>query len=108
MSFAALETRLAAAVIARIGNITLTNGVDVIPADLRRGVEFVGEFGLTGERRDRITVHKADASWFANGLAIQADPLTYSTAELLAMERSSWYLDRVAADDGQLVSWWLK
>ena len=108
MSFAALETRLAAAVIARIGNITLTNGVDVLPADLRRGVEFVGEYGLTGERRDRITVHRADASWFANGLAIQADPLTYSPAELLAMERTSWYLDRMAGDDGQLVSWWLR
>jgi hypothetical protein len=108
MSFAALETRLAAAVIARIGNITLTDGVDGFPADLRRGVEFVGEFGLTGERRDRITVHKADATWFANGLSIQADPLTYSPAELLAMERTSWYLDRVADDDGQLVSWWLK
>ena len=109
MSFAALETRLAAAVIARIGNITLTNGVDVpFPADLRRGVEFVGEFGLTGERRDRITVHRADAAWFANGLAIQADPLTYSPAELLAMERTSWYLDRMAGDDGQLVSWWLR
>lgn len=108
MSFAALEARLAAAVIARIGNITLSNGVDVLPADLRRGVEFVGEFGLTGERRDRITVHKADATWFANGLSIQADPNTYSPAELLAMERTRWTLDRVADDDGQLVSWWLR
>ena len=108
MSFATLETRLASAVIARIGNITLANGVNVIAADLRRGVEFVGEYGLTGERRDRITVLRSSASWFVNGLAIQADPLTYSPAELLAMERTSWALDRLAEDDGQLVSWWLR
>lgn len=108
MSFATLETRLASAVIARIGNITLANGANVIPADLRRGVEFVGEYGLTGERRDRVTVQKSAASWFANGLVIQADPLTYSPAELLAMERTSWTLDRMADDDGQLVSWWLR
>lgn len=108
MSFAALESRLAGAVIARIGNITLTNGVDGFRADLRRGVEFVGEYGITSERRDRITVLKADAGWFASGLSIQADPLAYSAAELLAMERASWTLDRVAEDDGQLVSWWLR
>lgn len=108
MSFAALETRLAAAVMATFGNITLSNGVDAFAADLRRGVEFIGEYNLTGERRDRITVHKAAAAGFTNGLAIQADPNTYSPAELSAMERTSWYLDRVAADDGHLVSWWLK
>lgn len=71
-------------------------------------MEFVGEFGLTGERRDRITVHRADAAWFANGLTIEADPLTYSAAELAAMERTSWKLDRMADDDGHLVSWWLR
>lgn len=108
MNFAALESSLASVALATFQNITLTNGVDAFGAVLDRGVEFVGEYGLTGERRDRITVARADASWFANGLAIQADPNTYTTAELLAMERTSWTLDRIAADDGHLVSWWLR
>lgn len=106
--FAAIESTLARITQATFENIKFSNGVAAFGGVLDRGVEFVGEFGLTGERRDRITVHKADASWFANGLSIQADPLTYSAAELLAMERTRWYLDRMAADDGQLVSWWLK
>lgn len=108
MSFSTVEARLAAAVIAQIGNITLSDGVNVIRADMRRGVDFVGEYGITGERRDRITVLKSDASWFVNGLSIQADPRTYSVDELLAMERTSWTLDRMAEDNGYLVSWWLR
>lgn len=106
--FAALELRLASVTLATFHNIHLTDGVNVVGAVLDRGVEFIGEYGLTGERRDRITVKVADAAWFANGLAIQADPNTYSVAELLAMERTTWTLDRMAADDGLLVSWWLK
>lgn len=106
--FAALESRLASVTLDTFHNIHLTDGVNVIGAVLDRGVEFMGEYGLTGERRDRITVQVADAAWFANGLAIQADPNTYSVADLLAMERTTWTLDRVAADDGLLVSWWLK
>lgn len=108
MSFAALETRLAAAVIGRLGNITLSNGVDVLSADLRRGVEFVGEYGITGERRDRITVTRAAAAAFVAGMVLEADPITYTAAELLAMDRTSWTLDRMADDDGHLVSWWLR
>lgn len=106
--FAAMETRLAAVSLETFHNIHLTDGVNVFGAILDRGVEFVGEYGLTGERRDRITVALADASWFANGVAIHADPNTYPVAELLAMEKTSWYLDREAANDGHLVSWWLK
>lgn len=108
MSFAALESRLADAVVSRLGNITLFNGVDVLSADLRRAVEFVGEYGPTGERRDRITVSRADAATFVSGMPLEADPSTYTPAELLAMERSSWTLDRLASDDGHLVSWWLR
>jgi len=106
--FAALEARLASTALETFHNIHLTDGVNVVGAVLDRGVEFMGEYGLTGERRDRITVQVADAAWFANGLAIQADPNTYSVADLLAMERTTWTLDRMAADDGLLVSWWLK
>lgn len=106
--FAALESRLASVSLETFHNIHLTDGVNVFGAILDRGVEYVGEYGLTGERRDRITVSLADASWFANGLQVQADPLTYSVADLLAMERTSWFLDREAANDGHLVSWWLK
>lgn len=108
MSFAALESRLADAVIDGIGNIVLSNGITVLRADLRRGVEFVGEYGATGELRDRVTVRRQDAAWFERGMTIQADPLTYTPAELLAMPRTSWTLDRMAADDGHLVSWWLR
>lgn len=108
MSFAALESRLAAAVVTRLGNITLSSGVAVFDAVLDRAVEFVGEYGLTGERRDRIAVGRADAAAFVAGMVIEADPATYSAAELAAMDRTSWTLDRLAADDGHLVSWWLR
>jgi hypothetical protein len=106
--FAALEASLASVVHETFHNIHLTDGVHVIGAVLDRGVEFVGEFGLTGERRDRITVQRADAAWFVTGLEIQADPNTYSVEDLLAMERTKWKLDRKASDDGYLVEWWLK
>lgn len=108
MTFDVLESRLADAVINGIGNIVLSNGIDVMRADLRRGMEFVGEYGATGELRDRITVRRQDAVWFERGLVIQADPLTYTPAELLAMPRTSWTLDRMADDNGHLVSWWLR
>lgn len=108
MTFDVLESRLADAVINGIGNIVLSNGIDVMRADLRRGVEFVGEYGATGELRDRITVRRQDAALFERGMVIQADPLTYTPAELLAMPRTSWTLDRMADDNGHLVSWWLR
>lgn len=107
-SFSALEVSLAGTVMDRFENIRLSDGVDVFGAVLDRAVEFVGEYGLTGERRDRITLRRTDAVGFARGGAIQADPGTYSAAELAAMERTSWTLDRMDFDDGQLVSWWLK
>lgn len=108
MNFAALESTLASVSLAAFANLTLSTGVAVFNAVMDRGVEFIGEYGLTGERRDRITVNRADAAEFATGLVLQADPNTYTTAELLAMERTSWTLDRIADDDGHLVSWWIK
>ena len=107
-AFATIETRLASATLAAFENIRLLVGAAVIGGVLDRAVDSVGEYGFTGERRDRLTVKRADASAFANGLAIQADPSTYSVAELAAMERTSWTLDRVDADDGQVAVWWLK
>ena len=106
--FAALETQLAEMAIDTFHNIHLTNGVDVFGAVLDRGVDTMGELGLSTGLRDRITVLRADAEWFAPGLEIHADPATYSTTDRLAMPRSSWYLDRLASDDGYVVIWWLK
>ena len=106
--FAAFEASLSDTMVETFSNLVLTNGVSVVDAVLDRGAEFVGEYGLTGERRDRITIKKADAWWFANGVTIKADPATYTIDELLAMERHTWVLDRVDTDDGMLVSWWLK
>lgn len=107
-AFAALESRLASATLGALANIKLAKGAGVVAAILDRSVETVGEFGLTGERRDRITLLRADASGWAGGDAIAADPATYTAGELAAMGKSSWKLDRIAADDGHTVSWWLK
>ena len=93
-AFAAIETSMATAMLAAFANITLVNGSDVFDAVLDSGVEFVGEYGLTGDLRDRLTVLKSDAREFANGLVLHADPATYSVDELLAMTRSAWTLDR--------------
>jgi hypothetical protein len=107
-AFAALESRLASATMGALANITLAKGAAVVEAILDRSVETLGEYGLTGERRDRIILLRGDASGWAVGDAIAADPATYSAAELTAMGKSSWKLDRIAADDGHTVSWWLK
>jgi hypothetical protein len=108
MSFAAIESRLAVATLGALANITLAKGAAVVVAILDRSVETLGEYGLTGERRDRITLLRTDGSGWAAGDAIAADPGTYTAGELAAMERTSWTLDRLATDDGHLVSWWLR
>lgn len=99
---------MASATLAAFANITLAKGAAVVEAVLDRAVEQMGEFGLTGERRDRITVLRTAASGWAGGDTIAADPATYSSGELAAMGKSSWKLDRIAADDGHTVIWWLK
>jgi hypothetical protein len=99
---------MATAMLAAFSNITLTDGVRVFGAVLDRNVETMGEYGLTGERRMRIQVLRSDSSGFTGGKVLQADPATYSVDELLAMDRNSWTLDRLADDDGIVVSWWLK
>lgn len=99
---------MASATLGALANITLAKGAAVVEAMLDRSVETVGEFGLTGERRDRITLLRTAASGWAGGDSIAADPATYSSGELTAMGKSSWKLDRIAADDGHTVTWWLK
>ncbi len=106
--FAAIEAQLAETSMEVFENIHLLIGVDVIGAVLDRGVDPIGEFGMTNERRDRITVHVDDAVNFANGVAVQADPGTYTVDQLLAMERYTWTLDSEASNDGLLAVWWLK
>lgn len=108
MSFAALESRLAAATLGAFANIRLSIGAFVVDATLDRSVETVGEFGLMGERRDRITVLRTAASGWASGDTIAVDPATYSVDEILAMPKSSWMLDRIVNDDGHAVVWWLR
>lgn len=108
MNFAALESSLASVALATFGNFYFSYGAVTFFAELRRGVDYSGEYGITEDKRDRITVARADAAGFANGLVIQADPSYYTVAELLAMDRTSWTLERKDSDDGQLVSWWIK
>lgn len=107
-AFAALESSLASATLGALANITLAKGAAVVVAILDRAVDMVGEYGLTGERRDRITVLRSAATGWAGGDSIAADPATYSSGELAAMTKSSWKLDRIAADDGHTITWWLK
>lgn len=106
--FSSIETSMAVAVMAAFANIRLAKGSAVVDATLDRSVETLGEYGLTGERRDRITVLRSAASGWAVGDTIAADPATYSAGELTAMGKSSWKLDRIANDDGHTVIWWLK
>ena len=107
-AFAALESTLASATLGALANIKLAKGAGVVSAILDRMVETVGEYGLTGERRDRITLLRTEASGWAGGDSIAADPATYTAGELLAMGKSSWKLDRIDDDDGHTVTWWLK
>jgi hypothetical protein len=107
-AFAALESSLATATLGAFANIRLAIGAFVVDATLDRSVETLGEYGLTGERRDRITVLRTAASGWAGGDSIAVDPATYSVDEILAMPKSRWYLDRIASDDGHAVVWWLK
>jgi hypothetical protein len=105
---AALEARTASIGLAAHVNAWLLNGSTPFDAVLDRSVATLGEFNLTEERRDRITVMRSAAATFANGQAITADPARYTSAEIAAMGKSSWKLDRVDKDDGLVVSWWLK
>lgn len=108
MPFSAIEASLSSVTIGALSNITIYKDGSVVSAILDRSVETLGEYGLTGERRDRITLLRADASGWAGGDSIAADPATYSADDLAAMVKSSWKLDRISSDDGHTVSWWLK
>lgn len=108
MNFAALETSLATVALDTFANIRLAKGSAVVDAVLDRGVDQVGEYGLTGERRDRITLLRTAASGWNGGDVVAADPATYTAGELTAMGKSSWKLDRITDDDGHTVVWWLK
>lgn len=107
-AFAALESNLASVSLAAFENIRLTDGIAPFGAVLDRAVETMGEFRLTGERRDRITVLKSLATHFVPGLEIGLDADSYTTDEILAMPASNWKLDRKESDDGLVVVWWLK
>ena len=107
-AFASVESSLSASVLAAFQNIRLAHGAAVIDAVIDRALARIGEYDLSAERRDRITLARTAAAGFANGQTIAADPATYSVGELAAMPRSSWKLDRIDSDDGHLVSWWLK
>lgn len=107
--FAALESRVAAIASTVFGNTHLVvNGGVQVTAVLDRGISQIGEYDLTGERRDRISLRRADALTFAAGQTVVADTARYTAGEIAAMGKSSWKLDRLDADDGHLVSWWLK
>jgi hypothetical protein len=106
--FAALESRLSATVVRVFGNVWLVVGGQAVRAVLDRGLDSLGEFGALGEARDRITVMRADAECFASGMPVVIDENRYSADAILAMPRLAWALDRMAEDDGHLVSWWLR
>lgn len=105
---AKLENALANAEIAVHANIALTDGVRQFKAVLDRSVETVGEFDLTGERRDRITVLNSVSGNFVPGMALEVDPAFYTVDEILSMPRAQWKLDRKDEDDGHVTVWWLK
>lgn len=107
-AFATLESSLAAVTLGAFENIRLTDGVNVFGAVLDRAVETVGEYGLSGERRDRISVLNEDCATFKPENVIAVDPATYTTDQILAMPRAEWKLDRKDSDDGQVSTWWLK
>jgi hypothetical protein len=107
-AFASIERRMATALMSAFGNIVLTDGVVAFGAVLDNDVESFGEFGLTGERRSRISVLRDDAARFSGGAVLTADPATYSVDEIMALPVSTWKLDRKISDDGHVVSWWLK
>lgn len=107
-SFAALESSLAAVTLGAFENIRLSDGVNVFGAVLDRSVETVGEFDLTGERRDRITVLNSVSGNFVPGMALEVDPAFYTVDEILSMPRAQWKLDRKDEDDGHVTVWWLK
>lgn len=107
-AFASIESSLSASALAAFANIRLAYGAAVVGAVINRSVARVGEYDLSAERRDHITLARTDATGFTSGQTIAADPTTYSIGDLAAMPRSSWKLDRIDSDDGYLVSWWLK
>ena len=109
-AFAQLEATLASSTLATFENVRLilADGVTAFGAVLDTDVEVLGEFGLTGEARSRISVSSADAANFTGGAIVNLDPATYTTDEILAMPRASWRLDRQASDDGHVAVWWLK
>lgn len=110
MNFAAVESLTAAASAALFSNISLIQGAYAFDATLDRGVDQIGEYDLTGERRDRISLPKATATaaGFAPGVAIAVNPALYTAEQIAAMGKSIWKLDRPASDDGHMVGWWLK
>ena len=108
MDFAAIEADVVAATQATFENVRLTDGINVFGAIMDRNAEFVGEYGMTGERRTRITVLTEYAANFTNGMTLALDPASYTTDAILAAERASWLLDRLDADDGVAASWWVK
>lgn len=107
-AFAALESRLAAATVGAFSNIVLTDGAYRYSAMLDRGVERVGEFGQFVESRDQLSFLKTDAPALNSGAALNADAGYYTTADLLAMQRTSWTLDALASDDGHIAVWWTR
>lgn len=110
LEFAALESTLSNTVITAFENIRLVAGAATFGAVLDRAVDKHGEYSLTSERRDRITLLKAAATAAAltPGLAVAVDPAFYTPAQITAMVKSSWKLDRMESDDGHVVEWWLK
>lgn len=107
-AFAALESRLAATVVARFANVALTDGTTAFTAVLDRNVQRVGEYGQFVESRDQLTFDKSAAPALAPGLVLNADPAVYSVDDLLAMPVTSWTLDALESDDGFAAVWWTR
>jgi len=108
--FASIESTLAATSVATFENIRLIAGAVPFGTVMDRDVDMIGEYGLSGERRDRITLLKSvsAAAGLAGGVTVSPDPAYYSAGEIAAMVPSSWVVDRLAVDDGHVVSWWLR
>lgn len=107
-AFASIEATISAMAHAVFTNLVLTDGSRTFSVVLDRAAEVMGEFGLTGETRHRIKLLRAASNGLAIGDTLTPDPATYTPAEIAAMPRQSFVLDRVESDDGHIVGWWLK
>ena len=105
---AALESFTATLNVGVLGNVWLVKGGQPFLAIVDRGIEMVGEFGISAARQDRLTVVLSASPPLVVGDTVEADSAHYTTSELLAMVKTQWVIDRPESNDGAMAAWWLR